>query len=368
MARGHLGLLALVLWATRFVCGVIVDSRDDAEEEQGAQPEKPHLQQFLVDKSELGSTPSIGVTYRRSKDLSDEALTYEVFGTTVTGVDAGDGWVHVNRLGYLPKQLGGKTVLRLQGDAVVEPSTAETAATAAAAAAAVPAQERTYLVDNSMLHSAREGLMYRRSKALDDKDGEEHFARYGSRVVGLDEGDGWLRVGERYLPFQVKGVPVLQAVAPQAGAGVESASTADADPRHKLTSAAIAEKQEKTLVAGLSRWGRFLWSAPVAVMVFLGMYYLMDWQRGRQPYRRFKQPPSAEKGSEEPSEDVARHTRRQAPKADEAAATPSEPQRAQPAARQREKEKDDEESSAPRKGSVKSLLSAFEGKRQSVRS
>lgn len=41
-----------------------------------------------------------------------------------------------------------------------------------------------------------------------DKDGH-HLATYGEIVHGSDEGDGWLRVGDRYLPMQLGGKPVL---------------------------------------------------------------------------------------------------------------------------------------------------------------
>lgn len=66
----------------------------------------------------------------------------------------------------------------------------------------------TYLVDNTELKSKAKFIAYRLSKSMEHKD-EEHLAVYGSRVRGLDEGDGWLRVGRRYLPMQVRGVQVL---------------------------------------------------------------------------------------------------------------------------------------------------------------
>jgi len=65
-----------------------------------------------------------------------------------------------------------------------------------------------YLLDNSVLNSQANFLSYRFSKRMEDKD-EDLLAAYGSTVRGLDEGDGWLRVGGRYLPMEVRGVPVL---------------------------------------------------------------------------------------------------------------------------------------------------------------
>jgi len=65
-----------------------------------------------------------------------------------------------------------------------------------------------YFVDNSQLQSEAAFLAYRLNKRMEDKD-EEHLVAYGSTVHGIDEGDGWLRVGNRFLPMMVRGVHVL---------------------------------------------------------------------------------------------------------------------------------------------------------------
>jgi len=59
---------------------------------------------------------------------------------------------------------------------------------------------RSFRVDNSKLgETGGAGVSYRNSKNPDDvaSDG----APWGSVVMGVDEGDGWLKVGDKYLPF-----------------------------------------------------------------------------------------------------------------------------------------------------------------------
>jgi len=82
-----------------------------------------------------------------------------------------------------------------------------------------------YLVDNSKLRSTAPFLAYRSSKKMEDKDSSLMVA-YGSTVRGLDEGDGWLRVGRHYLPMTVRGVPVLVLKPKEAVVHVEE------DPRN----------------------------------------------------------------------------------------------------------------------------------------
>mmetsp|Transcript_131439 Transcript_131439/g.319417 ORF Transcript_131439/g.319417 Transcript_131439/m.319417 type:complete len:227 (+) Transcript_131439:98-778(+) len=65
-----------------------------------------------------------------------------------------------------------------------------------------------YRVDNSRLNAETHGIGYRFSKRISDRD-MKSIARWGSTVAGHEEGDDWLRVGECFLPMQLKGVPVL---------------------------------------------------------------------------------------------------------------------------------------------------------------
>jgi hypothetical protein len=73
------------------------------------------------------------------------------------------------------------------------------------------AEELMVLLDNSLYNSGSYGIIYRLSKDLEDKDAEQ-LAEWGSCVFGVDEGDGWFRVGSLYLPVQLGGVPVLTPV------------------------------------------------------------------------------------------------------------------------------------------------------------
>ena len=50
-----------------------------------------------------------------------------------------------------------------------------------------------WMVDNTRLKTNAEGLGYRRSKRLDDKD-DNRFMSWGTVVKGIDTGDGWLQV------------------------------------------------------------------------------------------------------------------------------------------------------------------------------
>jgi hypothetical protein len=67
--------------------------------------------------------------------------------------------------------------------------------------------EREYLVDNRSLRSIRQGLGYRSMKDVNMKT-DEHEP-WGAIVTGIAEDDGWLKVGECYLPILIDGLPVL---------------------------------------------------------------------------------------------------------------------------------------------------------------
>lgn len=64
-----------------------------------------------------------------------------------------------------------------------------------------------YVVDNSELQAKTDGLGYRSYKSIDDH--SRAGAPWGTSVVGTDEGDGWVRVGEYYLPMVMNGARVL---------------------------------------------------------------------------------------------------------------------------------------------------------------
>lgn len=67
-----------------------------------------------------------------------------------------------------------------------------------------------WLVDNMALNAGTGGLVLRRSKNLDDRC-EDLAAMWGKIVLGADEGDGWVRVADYFLPKAVGGKSVLIA-------------------------------------------------------------------------------------------------------------------------------------------------------------
>jgi len=98
--------------------------------------------------------------------------------------------------------------LRLRSEELCGPTGALAAADPGAALDGPPRPLKPYLLDNSTLQATTKGLGYRLSKQLNDKDGDEH-AEWGTVVTGTDQGQGWLKVGPRYLPFSLGGKSVL---------------------------------------------------------------------------------------------------------------------------------------------------------------
>eukprot|EP00929_Paragymnodinium_shiwhaense_P081120 TRINITY_DN42385_c0_g1_i1.p1 TRINITY_DN42385_c0_g1~~TRINITY_DN42385_c0_g1_i1.p1 ORF type:complete len:475 (+),score=108.79 TRINITY_DN42385_c0_g1_i1:147-1571(+) len=72
--------------------------------------------------------------------------------------------------------------------------------------------EVDYAVDNSTCRAAEPGVAYCSSKDLSDRSSSagDPEARFGSTVQGVDEGDGWLRVVDRYLPTHLNGKRVIR--------------------------------------------------------------------------------------------------------------------------------------------------------------
>ena len=71
------------------------------------------------------------------------------------------------------------------------------------------AKLKQYLVDNSLLNAAAPGVAYRLSNSLQDKDFNYPVAPWGAVITGIDQGNGWVQVGRRYLPMDINGAPVL---------------------------------------------------------------------------------------------------------------------------------------------------------------
>jgi len=71
-------------------------------------------------------------------------------------------------------------------------------------------EEEEFIVDAADdLRALAVGITYRYSKDLEDKCGESEIAEWGSVLRGADRGDGWLRIGDRYLPMVAGGCEVL---------------------------------------------------------------------------------------------------------------------------------------------------------------
>lgn len=70
-------------------------------------------------------------------------------------------------------------------------------------------EERRYRIDNSVLQANAVGLGYRSTKTLGDKADAVDPAKWDTTVEGVDEGDGWLKVGQYYLPMAVGDSPVV---------------------------------------------------------------------------------------------------------------------------------------------------------------
>ncbi len=78
---------------------------------------------------------------------------------------------------------------------------------ATSASAVTSATSKSYKIDNSTLNSETNGILYRSSKDLQAI--ADSLAEWGSIVTGIDEGDGWLAVQDKYLPFQIRETTVL---------------------------------------------------------------------------------------------------------------------------------------------------------------
>jgi len=88
-------------------------------------------------------------------------------------------------------------------------------ATSARPAAPAEAEEAAFYVDNREYKADSQGIGYRRSKDLDDKE-PTRTALWDSVIVGKDCRDGWIRVGSLYLPEKLGGVRVVTTEVPAA--------------------------------------------------------------------------------------------------------------------------------------------------------
>mmetsp|Transcript_127052 Transcript_127052/g.230713 ORF Transcript_127052/g.230713 Transcript_127052/m.230713 type:complete len:439 (-) Transcript_127052:217-1533(-) len=152
-----------------------------------------------------------GLFYRKDKVLDDVAkdtgaLTkkYQPWGTCAVGVVTSDGYLSVEfddnapvKTLYLPCSMGKKECLKL----VEEPT---------------PAYYRLHNTNLKINTADVHGILYRKSKDMKDKMSETipgATQAWDSLAFGIDEGDGWLKVGDgneaKYLPMKIDGSPVL---------------------------------------------------------------------------------------------------------------------------------------------------------------
>jgi len=72
-----------------------------------------------------------------------------------------------------------------------------------------------FIVDNSNLKALTVGIAFRFSKNVNHRDRSTDGPHWGSTVTGVDQGDGWVKVGLRFLPKMLDGQPVLLPLAAQ---------------------------------------------------------------------------------------------------------------------------------------------------------
>jgi len=166
-------------------------------------PPEPETRQFLVDKARLDEASGLLFSRQKRALTKDDPMDdFAEWGSEVAGVVEGD-WLKIDCEQYIPT--------RLNGVLVVQP---------------VPDSEGKYMVDYSRLKT-NVGLRFTSVKGTEDT--EMGTAPWGSVVSGYDEGDGWVKIGYRYLPRRLNGRLVLtffrpgQAAKPKAKAAVAKA-------------------------------------------------------------------------------------------------------------------------------------------------
>lgn len=228
---------------------------EDADREVPAAPDAVDgrvARAYVCDNSVLGAREP-GITFRFTKASQDRDVIGAVapWGSTVWGVDEGDGWLSVGDrflpMTYMHARIlvpaeealiaEAPTVLEIgdfDGDVrnaflrvgaeqplvslrtqVPAPLISRRESRPAAELEAGlelcrdPRMPERFLCDNSALQAHADGIAYRFSKDMQDRDLASPLTPWGSSVEGVDEGDGWVKVGYRYLPIAVNGATVL---------------------------------------------------------------------------------------------------------------------------------------------------------------
>lgn len=102
--------------AERLAAAAAAAAEEDDERQKAEPEERTEYEEvkYLVDNSLLGAS-SAGLQYRASKNMDDRAEPFVDWGGTVSGADAGDGWLMVPGLGgalFLPFEVDKQPVLR----------------------------------------------------------------------------------------------------------------------------------------------------------------------------------------------------------------------------------------------------------------
>eukprot|EP00929_Paragymnodinium_shiwhaense_P114119 TRINITY_DN82436_c0_g1_i1.p1 TRINITY_DN82436_c0_g1~~TRINITY_DN82436_c0_g1_i1.p1 ORF type:complete len:962 (-),score=160.30 TRINITY_DN82436_c0_g1_i1:91-2976(-) len=147
-------------------------------------PRPPTVRDEFLVMNETWQSVEDGLHYHELPHNASRLETYATWAEPVFGYEHPHGWLFVEGEGYLPMFRDGHVVLKRQR------------------------AEHVYFVDDSLLQDATEGLGYRRSRVLTDIHPDK-FAKWGMRVRGVAAGDGWIRVGNLFLPTELDGTPVL---------------------------------------------------------------------------------------------------------------------------------------------------------------
>lgn len=132
---------------------------------------------------------------------------------------------------YLPKKMGNKTVVVTLGLSAHEP------------------EYSIFRVDNTEMRTNAPGLMFRMDKMFNAKDTAAPIARWGSSLLGLDEGDNWIKC--RMKPGQRMAVkPGSQPKKP----GEEGFVDPKAKPTEKTVDPKAAPEEPPVVVPTLGKW------------------------------------------------------------------------------------------------------------------
>lgn len=101
-----------------------------------------------------------------------------------------------------------------------------------------------YIIDNSELKAATKGVGYRFSTKLEDRD-LSTVAHWGTIVRGKDNNDGWIKVGDCFLPKALTGKPVvlLRSSVPDRQVAAAAPTAAEAGGPAPIAAAAEAPPQ-----------------------------------------------------------------------------------------------------------------------------